>query len=119
MSELDDKIVPKVLEVVTRFGKDISVTIPGTRVMDTANQAVIKQSGDALQTVRVTPPRFRRVADSEPEAVEAEFLIPASGLTFTPELSQKYTIDGSEFIAHSVRKIYSGNEVAAWKIKAI
>jgi hypothetical protein len=127
MTATDTKLRQKIYDLVQDLGKDYvcyqnvgagkGTYNPSTGVFGTVPSAV-------FLTVKATPPQayVRRVVDGGTDVTgDVEITIPALNLNATFESTylrplMKVTFDGGEWSAEAVEKIYSGNDICAYRV---
>lgn len=111
---LDTKILPKVLAILEKYGRTVTVVIKA-RTKDWSTGIV--STTTATHTVKCSPPEpfNQRYVDGDLIRVgDMETLFAAQDLPFTPALNMR--ID-DKWTAIRVDPIYSGDLVAAWKVQ--
>lgn len=127
MTAIDTKLRQQVYDLVQDLGKDYvcyqNVGVakgtynPSTGVFGTVPSAV-------FLTVKGTPPQtyLRRLVEGGTDVTgSVEITIPALNLNGTFESTylrpnMKVTFDGGEWFAEAVEKIYSGDEICAYRV---
>ena len=117
-TELDTKIVPKVLAVIARVGIPATWTPSPTRVLNRTTRAVVETPATPV-SVTVTPPApitARKATALGVVAHAMEVLCAGSGLSFTPEDDQVVTLLGRTYKVVRADPLYSGTQIAAWDV---
>ena len=126
MTVLDDRLLPKVVALIDKYGMDIAVEIESVRNFDPATGKVLiagtkryttLSDGSALKSTPPTPDTktFQRLVMTQ--QAESEIIIPASGLSFTPVKGMKVMfVDdvNEEWRVVAIQRYKSGESVAAW-----
>lgn len=118
MTALDVRMIPRVFEMVQRLGKPITFHVLSGGSYDPSTRRVVNGS-ETLVDLRVTPPQ-RVKLQFQPDATlkegDAEVYLPAQDLTFEPTVGWPVTIDSVMYAVVKVEKIYSGEQVALWRV---
>lgn len=116
---LDDRLVPRALDTIDRYGKKVVFTVIGTATYDPATGAVT-ESGKKTYTKKVSPPGayLDRYVDGDLiRRGDLRCIIAASGLEFTPVNGLQVDFDSKVFRVMSVKPIYSGEQVAVYELQ--
>lgn len=118
---LDDKLVPKALEIVNKFGINATFAV-GLIEPDDYNPETGETTPDTpTNTIRkVTPPEKydRYLIDGDLiKFGDCRVYLPASGLTFDPVNGMKVTIGTSLWKIVKVEYVYSGEEIALYELQ--
>jgi len=115
---LDDKLVPKAKELLTKFGRTVTYRT-NAATFDPVNSTLTGGSITNTSVLIVPPfPFERRLIDND-KVVEGDMLtyIAAKDSPVTPAL-EGILIDGAqEWRVVSVDTIYTGDELALWKLQ--
>lgn len=117
MTVLDDKLVPKALELINKFGLTATYTTED-KTYDTATRKSVLVTTDF--TVKVTPPfgyDERLITTEIIRADDSFILIAGSGLQFTPKMGDFVTIKGVKWRVARSQPLYSGEQVAAYQLQ--
>jgi len=119
MTELDDRLVPKALELLEKFGFDATLTVESA---GTFNHATNKVTGKSVSTqVRKISPPFpvedKFIDGDVLKSGDQETYIANSGLTIVPVNGMKFIIDGEEWKSIQTDPLRSGQLIAAWRIR--
>lgn len=113
---LDEKIVPKVAEVISKYGISATFHVEGA-----PTKSADRQTATATETtysVKISPPTTRS-STMLPDLVEhgtSFFFVAGQGLLFTPDAGQSVSYGGRRYRVRYVEEIRSGDSVAAWEI---
>lgn len=118
MTELDDQLVPAVLELINDLGK-----VAVARVK--SNQAYTESTGDVTEsatdyTVKILPPERFDIGYIDGDVIRVSDLktaVAASGLAFTPKLGMLVIFDSGTYTTISVSPVYSGEQIAMWELQ--
>lgn len=113
---LDNKILPKVLEVINRVGVNVTLKTatktynPTTRVTTESNvsNVVVKASPPTPATKEMMPGETYVVGDQV-------IYIAGKGATATPVLGMEVTSKSQVFQIVALNPLYSGDDIAAWE----
>jgi len=113
---LDTKILPRVLALVARFGRDVAFTAAPTYAGPTTGGS---SAGASLATVKAVVGAYElRYVDGDViKAGDLRLLIAGSGLSFTPSAGQTCSVDSQTWKVVAVRPISSGEQNAAWELQ--
>ena len=118
MTQLDDKLVPKTLELINKFGKNLTfVEVISGGVYDPATGG--ESDPVTVNHIRkaIPPSDFRqRFADDEIHVGILQTGVAASGLPFSLVLGMKVLFDDGEFNVIRFNPVYSGNDKALFMI---
>lgn len=123
MTDLDDKLVPKALELINKFGADIVYTRKSTEGTYDPTTGETTGSATASPTVKMTPPfpledEYRGESTGEEGNLRESYLA-ASGLGFVPQKNDSFVWkDGKTYTVVEVLPLYSGEQVAAFGLVA-
>ena len=117
MTELDDALVPAALEMVTEFGKTVTVTTEtitydpdtGRGTAATVTHASQKMAGpfDIEETY---------IADGTSKDATAEGIFAASGLVFTVAQGMRVAWGGVTYTVVAFAELHSGEQIAAYVV---
>ena len=117
---LDTTLPPRVLEVVNKYGKTVTITVTSS----TINVALgkIASSSETTYSKKVSPPapyKSRYIDGTMIQAHDLQCILPASGLGFTPSLSDEMTVtmDSVVWSVKGFDPMYSGDDVAAYRLQ--
>lgn len=116
-SPLDDVFDEVTYEVVQTFGttvKFVATTVTFDPATDTQSEA------SRTHTTKVTPPeRYKKslIDGTNIRVRDANFILPAKDLAFTPERDMKVIIGSNTFTVVDFEELYSGEKIAAYKIQ--
>jgi len=120
MTELDDKILPKVKAVIARVGKKYTFTEPFVAGdFDTSDGSVTGTPSSYPGTLGSPPSDYKLTyADNGTSRFkEGTIILAGEGLKFEPKLGMKVIFDSQEVQLTEVQPIQSGEKVAAWKLR--
>ena len=113
---LDTKVLPKALAAIAKYGRDVAVQGKPTGYSTTTGATT---PGASLGTVKAVVGTYER--DLQPGEVvqqeDVQLIIAGSGLAFTPEVGQLYTVEGRKLVALQVIPYSSGEQIAAWEVR--
>lgn len=118
MTELDDRLVPRVKELVERYGAPAAFRVPGSKEYDPDAGQTVEADAQDVQA-RITPPEPYRhgfVRDDLVKEGDLKTYVAASGLGFTPTSGMKVTFGGVAWRAEHVSAIYTGEQVALYEL---
>jgi hypothetical protein len=118
-TELDTLILPKVLELIGRYGKLVSFSVT-TGATQNAGAGTVTGGTTTAHSVKASPPYpyESRYIDGDLVLVgDSRLYLAGSGLAFTPAPGQVVTIDSAKWRVVRVNPIYSGELVAAWEVQ--
>jgi len=117
---LDDKLVPKTLDIINKVGRNMDFTLPLASSYDpvtgTGSESIVTK-----YTVKASPPidfEQRYIDGDSVRRGDVRIILAAKGLPFTPVPDMKITFDGINFSTIAVLPIYSGELVAAYDLQA-
>lgn len=119
MTTLDDRLIPRVLEIVKRYGKTVTFTVPGAQAYDPAT-GKNTITGATTYTKQVTPPQgySPTLVDKDlADKGDLQVFLPAMGLEFTPNTVMKVTVDGQIYTIVTVGPIYTGERIALYELQ--
>lgn len=117
MTVLDDKLVPKALELINKFGLSATYTTE-RRTYDPATRKSVLVTVE--YTVKVTPPfgyDERLIVTEIIRADDSFILIAGSGLAFTPAMGDFILIKTVKWRVARSQPLYSGEQVAAYQLQ--
>jgi len=124
MTVLDDEFGPLTKELIDEFGKPVSLRRRNEDSTDTFDPVTGVRSAAATaettKTVTISPPaRFKEEQINGDSVKQGDWksIIAKQGLSFTPKLGDVLIVDGSEGTIVSIGPLYSGVDVAGWKIQ--
>lgn len=115
---LDEKLVPKALSLIQRFGHEIDF-IDETVSFD-AVAGTISVSASTTYSTRVSPPEryLDQYVDGDTvQFGDARVFVPASGLAFAPTNTMRVEFDGTYWRIVSVDEIWSGEQRALYEVQ--
>ncbi|UOF80041.1 head tail attachment protein [Caudoviricetes sp.] len=118
MTELDNELVPAVLEIVEAFGKVATARVKSGQAYDESAATVTETSTD--YTVKILPPERFDVGYVDGDVIRASDLksaVAASGLAFVPKPGMQVIFDGSTYLAVTVSPVYAGEQIAMWELQ--
>lgn len=118
MTDLDQDLVPAVLELITDFGKSMSFEVYSSQSYSEIASTVTRSTSTYV-TLGLPPEKYD-ISYVDGDVVrfsDLKTMVAASGLQFTPTPGMKVTFDSKSFTAVGVSPIYSGELVAAWEIQ--
>ncbi len=117
---LDDRMVPKALELINLYGQSAVFADPATKTYDPTT-GLTSEGSVTNRTHKVTPPEpyDKRWIDGDLiQQNDIRIYLPASGLAFTPFKGQKVTLLTTKvFRIVSVKPIYSGEDIAVFDLQ--
>lgn len=118
MTKLDQRIPGRVETLINKFGVDAIFSVETA----TYNPVTRKYEGGTTQNilVKVTPRSNDRTKWGETNLSNLQYstvVLAARGLTFTPALGMKVTIDSKSYKIVDVQTISSGALAAAYKVR--
>jgi hypothetical protein len=119
MTSLDRRLVPKVQALIAKYGKTVTVTVPGLRSYSVADGTVCA-AGDTDYSVKITPPTPWTMAPLPGSSVQSGDMsayVAASGLEFTPDAGMVLTDGGQAWTVMAVGRIYTGDLVAMYLLQ--
>lgn len=119
MTVLDDKLVPKTLEIIKKFGKKLTFTTLSTQAYDPDTGDVTEGGSQTFEQLCSPPAAYeRRFVDGETvKDGDMRTLVPASGLPFTIKNGLKVEFDGTTWAIVSFSPLYSGDLRAAYRLQ--
>lgn len=117
MTALDDKIIPKVQEIIDKYGISVTFEVSSSDSYDRTTGLITKT--ETTYTVTVSPPSpfdERRIDGTIIRRGDLMVILPTSDLSFTPDFDQKVTIGSLEYTVQVVNPIYSGASIAAYEL---
>lgn len=125
MTDLDDRIVPKVAEIVAKYGKTLTFynNAGNTASYDPAT-GVTTEPTEATETAKATPPEpiIRRNEDGSTSSTgEMQTYLPAQGLdaTFFGQsfgIGSRVDFDSTSWSVKQYDPIYSGDQIACYRL---
>jgi hypothetical protein len=118
VTDLDDKLIPKVLALVNKFGR-VATFYEVTKTADDEAGTVTK-SAPILHKRKVTPRAEYDLAFINGDTIRAgdmSVILPASGLRFTPVEAMKVEIGDDAWKIVSLRPLDTGEKTAAYKLQ--
>lgn len=119
MTVLDTKLLPVVFNIIEKYGKTVSFGVQTGGVYDEGTRTY--SGGTTTPTSKkVSPPdRFadELINGDTIQAKDLYVILPAQGLTFTPQVGWTVTVDSVVYMTIRVDPIYSGELVAAYQIQ--
>jgi len=119
MTALDDRLLPKVLAIVEKFGIDAVFDEPGTKTYDPTTGETT-ESGNTNHTEKVTPPEGypdNYMGGDVVKQGDVQIYLPAFGLGFTPVVSLDVAVGGKDYHLVGVDPVYSGEEIALYRLQ--
>ena len=118
MTILDDKMVPGMLKIADKLGKDVTVEVitTPTYVPSTGVGTVPKDTPVTKKLVGMSAVDDFYVANGTAEDGDVQGLFAASGLGLTPSKGTKITIDSVEWVVYRFETITPGAQVIAYKV---
>lgn len=115
-TEIDDIAVPAALELINEFGINATF-IAETKVYDDVTQSTTSTATTIVR--KVSPPQEAKTWRDGEVLRESKALVylAASGLTFTPAIGMKVTIDGTSYGITKAVAIRSGELIAIWELR--
>jgi len=114
MTDLDDKMLPKALALIAKFGKSVT----WTAYAESFNPATsVNTRTPTARTATIKPPQAFRQGYVDGDLVRVGDLktgIAASGLSFTPKTGDTVLLDTVTYEVMAVWPIYSGTSVAVY-----
>lgn len=119
MTVLDDKLVPKTLSLIAKFGKIVTFVREGLEIYAPATGHTT-QAGPTTFDRAVTPPSPYKTQFIDGDTIQVgdvKVLVAASGLPFTIVKGMKVKIDGVIWLVVQCIRIYSGTSIAAYEVQ--
>jgi hypothetical protein len=117
MTDLDDRLLPKVKALIERLGKKVDFTI--STKTGTVATGVVTETTETFQDVKVSPPiavDIRFVDGVNIKVGDTILFLAAKDLAFVPDVDQKVTIDDVVFTILRNIKHYSGELIAVYEL---
>jgi len=119
VTTLDTRILPKVVTILNKYGKDVDFVVPASKTHDPDTGKVTTVPGTTY-TVKASPPDkydSRLIDGAVIKADDARTIIAAQGIQFTPSISMRVEFDSVTWMIKHVMPIYSGNSIAAYEVR--
>jgi hypothetical protein len=117
-TELDIKLIPKVLEIIQRFGFSVTLITPAQSYSVATGATTTTTTS---QTAYITPPEpyERKYVDGTSIlAADLRTYMAASGLSGEPKPNAKITISGRSYtIIPPVKPIMTGEQIALYELQ--
>ena len=111
-----DTLVPTILKIVNLFGKTVSFKTDAG-AYDPATGKHTKNE-TAVSAVVTRPEPVRKFGEAnDQQRGEIKVFLPASGLTFTPDLRMRCVIDSKSYRVVRINPIYTGAEVGLYELE--
>lgn len=118
MTALDTKIIPKVFNLVAKYGKVVTFNSRSGYTYD-------ETEGTATSTItsyskKVTPPDKYDVRYVDGDLIrvgDSRIFLPAQGLEFTPARGESVIVDSESWTIIKANPIYSGDLVCLWELQ--
>lgn len=121
MTELDDKLLPVALELINKFGKDMTYTVVTTEgTYDPATRSKTGEVSTIYPGVKSAPPFDYETKDIDGTLIkrgDLKTIVAAKDAVFTPAQNMFVEFDGIKFAATTIKPYYSGDLIAAWEIR--
>lgn len=116
MTVLDDKLVPKVLELINKFGVDV---VWRHDVVETYNPNTGEgRKEDAIVvTIKMTPPEIKQLMFNNVMTAMTVFLAAGGGLTNVPEVNDQLELASVKYTIVALKQIWSGAQIAAYEFR--
>ncbi len=119
MTELDDALVPAVLDIIDELGADMTFRITSGGAY---NPATGDRTGESTveYTRKASPPSpysSRYIDGDLIREDDAKIMVAASGLAFTPIKNMEVEISGEKWKTVSVKRLWSGEQVCGWEMQ--
>lgn len=118
-TSLDDKLVPKALTLVNKFGKDVVFVVLETEEYD-PETGKVTEGGETSETQKVSPPaKYDRRYINDDTIQEGDTIIglPAKNLTFTPKNGMVVKFDDTTWRIVSMNPLYTGELIALYELQ--
>jgi len=118
VTEFDNEMVPEAQAILDEFGMDVILTYE-TGTYDAATGSV-STPAPTTETVKMSPPvpiEMKYVDGDVIKHGDVEAYLAAQDLVNTPRNGMKVTIKGEVFQAVEASPLYSGELIAAWKLR--
>ncbi len=118
MTVLDDKLVPKTLAIIDKFGRNATFTELTTNTPDPTTGTVTQVEVEHVR--KITPPseyNDRYMSLDHIDIGDAKVLVAASAIPFTPIKAMKVVIDSNTWKIVRVSPISSGASIAAYELQ--
>ena len=113
---LDTKLVPKVLALITKYGKSVLFKLLPSKSYDATKGTVTL--GDEVQYAKYVIPPFqfndKYIDGNLVQVGDMQIGLPASGLEFTPENNIRVIIDSVVWRIIRYSPIYTGTQIALY-----
>ncbi len=119
MTRLDDRLVPKVKDLIDRLGKSATVTTEDDKTYDSGTGKTAN-TGTTIHTIKISPPApYNKNYDgaSIVKVGDQRTFVAAKDLTFTPEPGLLLKVDSDEWRMVSINTLRSGELIAAYEIQ--
>lgn len=128
MTTLDDRLVPKVVSLIDKYGQNIAVEIEQLRSFDASTGKMVilgptkyktLSDGSALKSTPPSPDSKAFQPLFLSQKAECAIIIPASGLRFEPQKGMKIFFEDNrdeEWKVVAIERYKSGESVAAWEL---
>ena len=118
-TSLDKTLVPVVLAIINKVGRDMDFTFPRAssyNPVDGVGSEAIRKT----LTVKASPPidfEQRYIDGDSVRRGDVRIFLAASGLAFTPERDMLVKFDNEEFKTVAVLPLHSGEQIAAFELQ--
>lgn len=118
MTVVDNIVVPKVLAVIEKYGKDVLFEgLTGGTYSEVTRKWTGRTSVSVTKKVSPPSPFKRELVDGRTiKEDDLVVFLAASGLTFTPDTGFTVTIDSDKFTVVGCPPLYSGEQIAVYQI---
>lgn len=115
MTALDDRLIPRVASLVTKYGRAATYTVVTTSHTPGAGTTT---ETTATHSVIVTPPAaYTETLNELARFGDQETILAAQGLTFTPKPADRVTIGSDVWTLVSIQPILTGASVAVYVLQ--
>ena len=121
MTDLDTRLIPRVLELITKYGKDVTFkTFPSATYTPTTGKTTPGAETDYSEKVTPPEPYEDKFIDGEIVQIgDCRVYLAASGLAFTPEKGMEVEFDAEGITWRIVRimPVYTGESIAMYGLQ--
>lgn len=107
------------MAILQRLGRTADFVTPASKSYD-ATTGVTTFMSPAINTATVSPPLMyerKYIDDTTIQDGDAQLILAAQGLTFTPTLKHEVHFDSTEWQIVSLRPVYSGEQIAVYMLQ--
>lgn len=118
MTALDIRMLPKALALINKDGVDAVFTVTD-RQYDAQTSRIVDNAGPVEVTRKISPPQGvnpRQVDNTTVLSSDLTALVAAFGLTFTPAVHMKVTVDAVDYTVEKITPYRSGESVCVYEL---